>query len=157
MSGQNLCNTRHQRGETVIRAETVGNLRVKWALSVFGPITATPAVEDGAVYIVDTPTHSTAGGSLYKVDGKSGVILWQREISLYSDIPTDYARTTPAVTAESLILGNQPPCLGVVPLTEPCPNASLFARQGQQEQRRSAPQALSQSRFLLLLNQRSHM
>ncbi|MCZ6672416.1 MAG: PQQ-binding-like beta-propeller repeat protein [Verrucomicrobia bacterium] len=120
MAGQNLQNTRHQSDEFLINTNNVGELKVKWALPLPGSILATPAVEGEAIYISDV------AGNLYKINRKTGEILWQREISFYTGIEGDFSRNTPAVTDNSLLLGNQPPCIGT-PMDEPCGNAFLLA------------------------------
>lgn len=101
VAGQNLNNTRHQSKETIISPSNVANLSIKWIFTTGGDVSATPAVDENAVYVPDW------GGNLFKVDKQSGAEIWSRRISDYTGIPNDLSRTTPAVYGTKLILGNQ--------------------------------------------------
>ena len=101
VAGQNLSNTRHQRDETKINPANVEHLSVKWVFTTGGDVSATPAVDENAVYVPDW------GGSLFKIDRESGSEIWSRRISEYTGIPDDLSRATPAVYGDKLIFGNQ--------------------------------------------------
>jgi polyvinyl alcohol dehydrogenase (cytochrome) len=47
-----------------------------------------------------------SAGFLYKVDKKTGALVWKRQISEYTKVAGDVARGTPAVAGNLLILGN---------------------------------------------------
>jgi polyvinyl alcohol dehydrogenase (cytochrome) len=96
-----LRNSRYQPAEKSISPKTVGNLRLKWSFSAAGDVTATPAVVNGFLYFPDT------AGWLYKLNASDGTVVWKSQISAYTGIAGDYARATPAVTGNTLILGNQ--------------------------------------------------
>lgn len=100
-AGNDLQNSRNQTKETRISPKSVGALTLKWAVSTDGDVTANPAVDDKYVYFPDS------AGSLYKVDRKTGVVTWKRPISNYTGIAGDFARGTPAIVGDALILGNQ--------------------------------------------------
>ena len=50
---------------------------VKWAFQTQGYITSSPAVVDGAVYIV---SQEPTSGALYKLDANTGDLLWKKEL-----------------------------------------------------------------------------
>jgi len=101
MAGQNLWNTRHQAAETRLSPHTVGQLRARWVAQLNGSIYATPAVDEGAVYVPDS------AGFLYRINAQDGTIVWSFPLSFYTGIPGDVARVTPVVTDNALILGTQ--------------------------------------------------
>lgn len=102
-AGGDRQNTRSQASESKISPATVGNLTERWHLVTGGDVSATPAVDGQRVYAPDW------AGNLYAVDRRSGSVDWQRTISSYTGVPNDKARVTPAVTQDSLVLGNQGP------------------------------------------------
>jgi polyvinyl alcohol dehydrogenase (cytochrome) len=48
-----------------------------------------------------------SAGFLYKVNKATGAIVWKNSVSTYTGIPNDFARATPAIAGNALILGNQ--------------------------------------------------
>lgn len=101
VAGQNLSNTRHQDAEHRLRARNVSGLAPRWSFTATGDISATAAVESGAVYFPDW------GGRLWKLDERTGQVLWSRSISEYTGLPGSVSRTTPAVAGNRLILASQ--------------------------------------------------
>jgi polyvinyl alcohol dehydrogenase (cytochrome) len=100
-AGHDLKNSRSQPDEKEISARTVGALRLKWDLPTDGDVTANPAVDGNYLYFPDS------AGFLYKVNKATGELIWQNPISKYTGITGDFARATPAVSGNALILGNQ--------------------------------------------------
>ena len=100
-AGQGLTNSRYQANETKISPKTVGGLQLKWTVTTSGDVTANPAVDGGFVYFPDS------AGYLYKVDKITGALVWKKAIAEYTGIARDFARATPAVAGDALILGNQ--------------------------------------------------
>ncbi|MGF6446704.1 PQQ-binding-like beta-propeller repeat protein [Paraburkholderia youngii] len=100
-SGNDLMNSRNQANEAAIGPKTAGSLHKLWATDTSGNVTATPALDDSYAYFPDS------AGYLYKVDRKTGQVVWKNLVSSYTDIPNDYARATPAISGNVLILGNQ--------------------------------------------------
>ena len=100
-AGHDLNNSRYQAAETQISAKTVGGLQLKWAFSTAGDVTANPAVDGDTLYFPDS------AGFLYAVNKNSGALVWKKPISDYTGIAGDFARATPAVAGNALILGNQ--------------------------------------------------
>jgi polyvinyl alcohol dehydrogenase (cytochrome) len=101
VAGQNLSNTRHQDAESRLNVGNVSGLAPRWSFTAGGDISATAAVESGAVYFPDW------SGKLWKLEAGSGRVLWSRSISDYTGVPDSVSRTTPAVVGNRLILGSQ--------------------------------------------------
>lgn len=100
-AGKNLGNTRNAGDESKLGVKTAAQLATKWAYSASGDVTATPAVEGDYLYFPD------AAGNLQKVNRKTGALVWKFPISKYTGLAGDYARATPAIAGDALILGNQ--------------------------------------------------
>jgi polyvinyl alcohol dehydrogenase (cytochrome) len=100
-AGQNPNNTRHAKTENKISPENVSDLSVRWVVTTGGDVSATPAVDGEHVYVPDW------AGNLFKIDRETGEMVWSRQVSEYTGIAGDFARTTPAIHGDKLILGNQ--------------------------------------------------
>ena len=46
-------------------------------------------------------------GYLYKINSETGELLWKHSISEYTGIENSVSRTTPAITDDSIIIGDQ--------------------------------------------------
>jgi polyvinyl alcohol dehydrogenase (cytochrome) len=79
-----------QPDETAISASTAGRLAPSWTLTVAGIVNATPAVMNGAVYFPDS------GGKFWKVDAKSGKVIWSVPVPELTGIDKTFSRTSPA-------------------------------------------------------------
>lgn len=101
MAGNSSDNTRFAKNEAKISAATAGGLKIKWFANVGGEVSATPAIEGDFVYV------PTWGGKLFKLNRHTGSVVWERLISQYTGIPGDLARTTPAISKDLLIFGDQ--------------------------------------------------
>ncbi len=106
MSGQDLTNDRYQPRETRIGPENVATLKPAWTFKTLGPVSATPMVADGDVYFPDW------GGGLYKIDARTGKLLWSRKISQYTGTPDAVSRTTPVLADGVLVVAEQPAGFG---------------------------------------------
>src|SRR5215208_5235884 len=80
IGGQNLNNTRSADRENMITPQNAGSLEVKWAFTTGGDVSATPTVDQDAVYFPDW------AGNLYKVNAVTGVAIWSHQISLYTGV-----------------------------------------------------------------------
>ena len=100
-AGHDTNNTRFQDTETKLKSQNVDELGVKWQFTTGGDVSATPALDGTNVYFPDW------AGNLYAVNQKTGALLWQHQISEYTGIPGDWARNTPAIVGNELILGDQ--------------------------------------------------
>lgn len=102
MGGQNFSNTRNAASENRISPETAGNLVTKWAFTTEGDVSATPAVDGKAVYFPDWR------GNLYSIDAETGGLVWKKKIIDYTTgQTTNFARATPAIAGDKLIIGTQ--------------------------------------------------
>lgn len=119
--GQNLDNSRYQQNESAIGTENVSTLAPKagfgsaGSVVTAGDVSATPAVDGRRVYFPD------AGGYLYAVDRSTGAVVWADKIgdltgineangaiNTFTGAPGhDYARATPAIAGNTLIIGDQ--------------------------------------------------
>jgi len=102
-AGGNRQNTRFQVSETTLNVSNVADLEVKWEFTTGGDVSATPAVVDGSVYFPDR------AGNLYAVDQRTGLQRWRSSIAAASGVPGDYARATPAISGNKVIVGTQGP------------------------------------------------
>ena len=88
MAGQNTDDTHFQAAEHEISPASVGRLAPRWTLTTAGAISATPTVDDGAVYVPDY------GGKLWAAAAGSGRVLWSRDISSYTGVAGDQSGRT---------------------------------------------------------------
>lgn len=100
-AGNDLKNSRYQADEEKINSKTVAGLQLKWTVATDGDVTANPAVDGEYLYFPDSK------GYLYKVQRKTGALIWKKAVSGYTGVAGDFARATPAVAGDALILGNQ--------------------------------------------------
>lgn len=100
-SGHDLHNTRFQNAERLISPNNAAALTVRWQFATDGEVSATPAVDEQAVYIPDW------AGNLFAIDRYTGAQRWSRRVGDYTGIADDLARTTPAIAGDKLIFGNQ--------------------------------------------------
>jgi polyvinyl alcohol dehydrogenase (cytochrome) len=109
MIGHDSANTRNQPFEHTIGPSNVNQLRVKWFATTTGDVSATPAVVNGAVYFGDF------GGTLWKLDAATGQVIWSHQVSEYTGIAGDIARTSPSVAGNTLVVGDlkHPDMLGI--------------------------------------------
>ena len=117
-AGHDVTNARHQPSEKAISVRNASKLELKWSLATMGDVTATPALDDEHVYFPDS------AGYLYKLRRADGAVVWQRRVSEYTGIPGDFARATPTIHGQLLILGNQSGKIGAP--NSPAP-ARVFA------------------------------
>ena len=101
--GGNRANTRSQPSDHGISVANAGDLGVDWVVETGGDVSATPAVDEDRVYVPDW------AGNLYAVDRDTGAVVWVRTIAGYTGIPGDKARATPAISGDTLVIGNQGP------------------------------------------------
>lgn len=100
-AGHDLFNSRNQNTETKINVTNVSKLAPKWQFTTGGDVSATPASDGTNIYFPDW------AGNLYAVNQTTGALLWKKTISSYTGVNGDYARTTPAISGNMLILGDQ--------------------------------------------------
>jgi polyvinyl alcohol dehydrogenase (cytochrome) len=66
-----------------------------------GDVSANPAVQKDELYVPDW------AGYLYKINSETGELIWKHSISEYAGIENWVSRTTPAITDDSIIIGDQ--------------------------------------------------
>jgi polyvinyl alcohol dehydrogenase (cytochrome) len=100
IAGQNLSNTWSQPAEHSISPTNVKNLSPKWVFTTGGDVSATPTVDEDAVYFPDW------GGNLFAVKKESGRLIWSRKISDYDGVDGAISRVSPAVDGNQVIIGD---------------------------------------------------
>jgi polyvinyl alcohol dehydrogenase (cytochrome) len=100
--GGGIHNTRSADSEHKISASNVANLKLKWAFTTHGDVSATPTVEGDKIFAVDW------GGYLYSLDRNTGTANWSHKISDYTGNSVfSVSRTSPAIVDDKLIIGDQ--------------------------------------------------
>ena len=105
-AGQNLKNTRNQAQEHRLGPANASGLKPKWVFTTGGDVSATPAVDEKYVYFPDK------AGNLFKLDRRTGAQVWAHKIDEYSGLTGDFARATPAISGNKLIIGDQASAIG---------------------------------------------
>jgi polyvinyl alcohol dehydrogenase (cytochrome) len=100
-AGQDLTNSHNQPQEFQIGPGNVANLQVKWSVATSGDVVSQPALDDQYAYFPDS------AGFIYKVSRATGAVVWKLPVSNYTGITGDYARSTPAISGNTLVFGNQ--------------------------------------------------
>ncbi len=123
MIGNDIANTRHQPDERRIGTRNVAGLAPKWVLTTGGDVSATPAVvtetirERGrhrtrqVVYFPDWGRPESNGvpaipSRLWKLDAKTGEVIWDRVVGDYNGITGSVSRTSPAYAHGLVIIGD---------------------------------------------------
>lgn len=101
MGGQNYAGTRSNPGERAISPANVSRLVNAWTDETHGDVSATPAVVGGAVYFPDW------GGYFTKLDARTGQVIWSHPVSRYDGISASVSRTSPAVSGDTVYIGDQ--------------------------------------------------
>jgi polyvinyl alcohol dehydrogenase (cytochrome) len=100
-AGNDLNNTRSAPAEHILAPWNVGSLAPRWVFTAHGNISATPSVQDNALYVPDW------AGYLFKINALTGQQIWAHQISEYDGIPGAFSRITPAIAGKKLIIGDQ--------------------------------------------------
>lgn len=101
--GNSLDGTR-RAGSSPISAATVSGLRPCWRFTAGGPVTGTPAIADGTVYV------GSYDGTLYALDARKGTLRWQYATGAQAferdmSVPLGISGS-PAVTGGLVIVGD---------------------------------------------------
>jgi polyvinyl alcohol dehydrogenase (cytochrome) len=100
LGGYDVANSRFNPAERLIGPRTAGRLTTAWTAPTGGDVSATPAVVAGAVYVPDF------GGNLWKLDARTGAVLWTRTIASYDGVAGAVSRTSPAVAGDTVYVGD---------------------------------------------------
>ncbi len=84
-----------------VRLDNISNLKMKWAATTGGDVSARAAVVNGVVYFPDW------GGNLWALDAKTGKTIWSHQLSDYGLPAKTVSRTSPAVVDGTLYIGTQ--------------------------------------------------
>jgi len=85
--GADLGNTRAAAGETALSPATAPNLKLLWSTRLKGGSKATPLVVGEAIYVPDSNGH------LFRLDRKTGAIVWTVDLGEVLKAPGANART----------------------------------------------------------------
>jgi polyvinyl alcohol dehydrogenase (cytochrome) len=107
--GHDPAGSRTQPAEHDVSPANASQLDVKWIATTAGDVSGTPVVAGGAVYFGDF------GGTLWKLDAATGAVLWQHSVTDYTGVAGDYARTSPSLDGNVLVVGTNkhPVMLGI--------------------------------------------
>lgn len=94
-AGRDLKNTRSQPDETLLNVGNVQSLAPAWVFEASASVSATPAVEGGAIYFPDW------GGRLYRLDAETGSEVWSREISALTGVPRNVSHHSRGIRGEA--------------------------------------------------------
>ncbi len=100
-AGNGAGNTRASHMEHTLSAGTVAGLVPIWTLTTSDEVPDTPTVEGNAVYLVD------AGGSVWRVDARTGMPNWRIKLAAITGNPMSTARSSPAIAPNAIIIGDQ--------------------------------------------------
>ncbi len=100
-AGQNRNNTRHNASEHIITPANVANLVVKWQTETGSDISATPSVDNNAIYFPDW------GGNLNKVNRTTGAVIWSVSVGSLIGANFSFCRITPTLVGNKVIIGTQ--------------------------------------------------
>jgi polyvinyl alcohol dehydrogenase (cytochrome) len=88
-------------GEFDLDRYNVPFLTQRWVVNTTGTVVAAPAIVARDLYVPDN------GGALYRIDALTDNVVWQIRIGDYSDSDTSCSRTTPAISANILVIGDR--------------------------------------------------
>ncbi len=97
--GHDPSDTRSQPNEQTIKTGNVDALVPKWIATTTGDVSGTPAVSNGVVYFGDF------GGTLWALNAATGATIWSDSIPAITGMAGDYARQSPSVDGNVLIVG----------------------------------------------------
>ena len=87
--------------EHSLARDNVASLHQLWATTTKGDVPNIPTVEGDAVYSTDN------GGSVWRLDRATGKPVWQVDIPTLTGSSADFSRSSPAVAADVVIVGDQ--------------------------------------------------
>jgi len=99
--GYDRTSNRHQPDERIIGPRNAGQLAEKWQFTTGGDVSATPSVDERLVYVPDF------AGNVFALDRETGQQVWSISVASVTGIARDFARVTPAIAGDLLVLGDQ--------------------------------------------------
>src|SRR5215471_17310444 len=101
LAGGNLENTHSSFSEQHLGPHNVSGMTPKWIFTTEGDVSATPTVEGDGLYVPDW------GGNLFKINARTGNVIWQHKMSDYTGNATSWSRTSPAIAPGMVVVGDQ--------------------------------------------------
>jgi polyvinyl alcohol dehydrogenase (cytochrome) len=102
MANHDPSGSHFQPDETTISTANVGRLAPRWTLTVAGIVNATPAVVNGSVYFPDS------GGKFWKIDAKTGKVIWSVSVPELTGTAKTFSRTSPAYADGMVFIAANP-------------------------------------------------
>lgn len=100
--GRDFNNSRSAHPSDAIDPDAARQLQLLWATGLKGTVRlATPTVDADSVYI------ATAAGVIYRIDRRSGKVIWARELGDILGIPGATTKTTITVAGDRLLISMQ--------------------------------------------------
>lgn len=100
-AGNGPADTHDAPGERLLSPYTIGAVSRRWTFTAKGNVSSTPTVEGDALFFSDS------GGSVWRLDARSGTSVWEAKLGSFSGYPTSSSRTSPAIGPNSVIVGDQ--------------------------------------------------
>ncbi|HQR04189.1 MAG: PQQ-binding-like beta-propeller repeat protein [Proteobacteria bacterium] len=100
--GRDFNNSRSAAPQDALSIDAARQMQLLWATALKGPVRlATPTVDADSVYI---PTIS---GTVYRIDRRSGKVIWQRDLGDLIGIPGASSKSTLTIAGNRLLLSVQ--------------------------------------------------
>ena len=101
-AGNDVRNTRSANGETTITPANVSQLQPHWSTVVKGGARLSTPTSDGESLFI-----GSNAGVLYRIDRKTGQVLWQAELPAALGIPGASSKASVAVGTDAVVIGLQ--------------------------------------------------
>lgn len=99
-AGVGPANDRNQPAEATLTPANVHSLTPLWTFTTGGDVLATPTVDATAVYVPEW------AGNLFAVSRSTGQVIWSHKVSEYDGFSGAFARVSPAISGNDLIIGD---------------------------------------------------
>ena len=100
-AGNGPADTHDAPGERLLSPYTIGAISQRWNFTARGNVSSTPTVEGDALFFSDS------GGSVWRLDARSGTSVWEAKLGSFSGYATSSSRNSPAIGPNSVIVGDQ--------------------------------------------------
>ena len=100
-AGNDIRNSRWNSTETILNTSTASTLVERWCYQTQNDVSATPSVDPGTngVYFPDW------SGNITKLNATTGAVIWTQNTASFGFPEGVISRTTPTLTANSVIIG----------------------------------------------------
>lgn len=100
-AGNGATDSHEAQFEAILNRGTVPLLQTRWVFAADGEVRGTPTVEGNGVYFSD------AGGSVWRLNAQTGVVVWKASLPSITGISSSHARVSPALGPGVAIVGDQ--------------------------------------------------